>query len=244
MFSKTNMVVIVIVLTTIGGVFWYVRSKDDASSTATSTSEAGFDKSAQSTSDPASLWVVVNKKLPLPATYIPAGLGVPNTPLRLGASYPEMQLRSEAAKSAEELVAAAKNAGIPLMLVSGYRSYDSQEVIYNSNVAADGQTSADRYSARPGHSEHQTGLAADFGTTDRKCELEECFGQSAAGKWLVDNAAQFGYILRYDQNMQSKVGYDYEPWHFRYVGKELASEIKKTAQTLEEFFGLPDASSY
>lgn len=232
------------IATVVGVGFWYIGNRDSADSSTTSSSPIKFDKNAHSTTDASSIWVVVNKKRPLPADYTPANLRAPAIPLRLSSSYPEMQLRSDAADAAEQLVTAAKSDGIDLMLVSGYRSFDSQQTVYNSYVAQEGQAAADAYSARPGHSEHQTGLAADFGMTDRMCELDACFGETDAGIWLVQNAAAYGFILRYDKNNQAKVGYNYEPWHFRFVGKELAAEIKKSGQTLEEFFGLPSASSY
>lgn len=241
---KTKMFVAFITLVIITGGFWYFQSKDSGQSETPNTQVTDFNKSANSVDDPISIWVVVNKQRPLPASYVPTSLRTPTITTRLGAGSPEMKLRDDAAKAAEELVTVAKAAGINLMLVSAYRSYDSQKTVYNSYVAHDGQKNADTYSARPGHSEHQTGLAADFGTTDRKCELDICFGDTSAGKWLAQNAAQYGFILRYASGNEQKVGYEYEPWHFRYVGKELASEIVKTNQTMEEFFGLPNASSY
>lgn len=244
MSSKTKIFIILLVLGFCAGGFWYFRSKDTTSSTNTSGQAAGFDKTQHSTDEPSSIWIVVNKQRPLPASYVPTNLRTPLVITRLGASSPEMKLRDDAATATEELMSAAKTAGINLMLVSAYRSYDSQKAIYNNYVAQDGQASADTYSARPGYSEHQTGLVVDFGTTDRTCELDACFGGTNAGKWLVQNAAQYGFILRYGAGNEKKVGYQYEPWHFRYVGKELAVEIVKNGQTMEEFFGLPNAPSY
>lgn len=203
-----------------------------------------FNKNANSTTDPASLWVIVNKHKALPSAYVPSNLRNPNVPLRLDAGSPEMKLRDEAATASETMVADAKREGINLMLVSGYRSFADQQAVYQSFVAQDGQAKADATSARPGHSEHQTGLAADFGTIDRKCELETCFGDTNAAKWLVTHAPKYGFILRYPKGSQHIVGYEYEPWHFRYVGKDLAAEVNRTNKTLEEFFGLEPAPSY
>lgn len=244
MSSKTKTLAAFAALIILIGGFWYFRGSSSNQSDTPKNEVAGFNKTAHSIDDPSSIWVVVNKQRPLPATYTPSALRTPSVTTRLGASSPEMKLRDDAAEATEELVTAAKSAGINLMLVSAYRSYDSQKTVYNSYVAQDGQANADTYSARPGHSEHQTGLAADFGTTDRKCELDVCFGDTNAGKWLADNAPKYGFILRYARGNEQKVGYEYEPWHFRYVGKELAAETTQANQTLEEFFGLSNAPTY
>ena len=244
MSSKTKIIVMLVILGLIAGAYWYFKPKDVAQKATLKNQTTSFDKTTHSVDEPNSIWVVVNKQRPLPANYLPAGLRAPVVTTRLGASSPEMKLRDDAAKATEDLVAAAKADGMNLMLISAYRSYDSQKSVYNSYVAQDGQANADTYSARPGHSEHQTGLAADFGTTDRKCELDACFGETPAGKWLAQNAHSYGFILRYAKGNEQKVGYQYEPWHFRFVGKELAAEIAKTNQTMEEFFGLSNAPTY
>lgn len=205
-----------------------------------------FDNQRLSTSDPASIWVVVNKKRPLgPKTYEPTDLRTPNVPLRRSAAAPEMQIRGEAATALEQLVAAAKADNIHLMLASGYRSYDTQISVYNSEVRAYGQAAADQESARPGHSEHQTGLAADLEPTSKKCEIEDCFADTPEGKWLAANAYTYGFIIRYTPDKIAITGYKYEPWHIRYIGPDLAAEMhNKKIQTLEEFFNLPAAAEY
>ena len=129
-----------------------------------------------------------------------------------------------------------------MKVISGYRSQYTQTSVYNSYAQKDGVTAADRYSARPRYSEHQTGLAADLG--NGTCDLEICFGNTSAGKWLESNAHKYGFIIRYPKGKESLTGYQYEPWHLRYVGKELAIQIYKTNQTLEQFFGLPPSQSY
>jgi D-alanyl-D-alanine carboxypeptidase len=112
-------------------------------------------------------------------------------------------------------------------------------------VNVQGKAVADSQSARPGYSEHQTGLAVDVEPTSRKCEVEACFGDTPEGKWVAANAHKFGFIIRYPKNMQSVTGYIYEPWHIRYVGKELAGEMhKQNIATLEQFFGLEAAPDY
>lgn len=155
-----------------------------------------------------------------------------------------MHLRTEAASELAVMVADGKKAGVNLMLASGYRSYANQVATYNGFVTQNGQTAADTFSARPGHSEHQTGLAADLEPTSRKCELEVCFADTPEGKWLAANCYKYGFIIRYQKDTQGLTGYQYEPWHIRYVGKDLAEEIYKINQTLEQFFGLPSYTSY
>jgi len=117
--------------------------------------------------------------------------------------------------------------------------------VYNNNVRQFGQNGADTQSARPGYSEHQTGLAVDLGSTNRTCEIADCFAGTREGEWLAANAHTYGFVLRYSLHAEKTVGYKYEPWHFRFVGRELANEIhKRDNEPLETFFGLPAASDY
>lgn len=209
-------------------------------------STESFNKQRLSVDEASSLWVVVNKKRPLqPIDYVPSNLVVPNVPLRFAKDFEEMKLRSDAAKALEEMTAVAKSENVNLMLASGYRSYTLQTTVYNNFVGNQGQETADTQSARPGFSEHQTGLAVDIGPTDRSCEIEDCFAETKEGKWLAANANRFGFIIRYQPNEQATVGYKYEPWHFRYVGRELALELKNQDNpNLEDYFGLPAAPNY
>ena len=257
--KKALLVVLVVVV--VGMLVWvfYPRSNSDGENTSpaselvrqvfrpfgeTPTQDKPAAPSTEySLTDPASLWVIVNKLNSLPANYEPAGLRYPAVPLRSGQS-PEMLLRDEAASSIETMFAAANNANHHLMLVSGYRSYGLQQAVYSRNVQNEGQALADRTSARPGHSEHQTGLAADVGLLSGACQLSECFGETAAGQWVAQHAHEFGFILRYPQGGEGVVGYDYEPWHLRYVGNELATKIYQANQTMEGFFGWPPAPTY
>lgn len=197
-----------------------------------------FDKTKYSTDEPGSLWWVVNKKRPLPDGYVPNNLVVPNVQLRLSASAEQMHLRKDAAKAIEQLFDDAKRSGKSLYLASGYRSASYQKQLYESYVIKDGKEKADRYSARPGTSEHQTGMAADVGRIDGKCELEICFGETPEGKWLRENAHRYGFIIRYLQGKEDFTTYQSEPWHLRYVGQDLAIRLKDTGQSMEEFFGL------
>ncbi|MBI1952193.1 M15 family metallopeptidase [Candidatus Saccharibacteria bacterium] len=207
-------------------------------------SPSGFNKSQYSVNDPASLWVVVNKGRILPSDYVPADPVVPNVSLNESASSDNMHLRRDAATALEKLTSAASGESIKLMLVSGYRSYATQQSVYSGYVSSQGKAYADATSAQPGHSEHQTGLAADLGAISGKCQLEPCFGDMAEGKWLAANAHDYGFIIRYQKNKTNLTGYDYEPWHLRYVGVELAAVLNKADQTLEQFFSLPAYPSY
>lgn len=203
-----------------------------------------FDKAKYPVDQASSLWVVVNKGRVLPSSYIPADLVVPDVPLRLSASSPEMHVRADMASALESLFAAAKSNGINLKLESGYRSYNEQAAVYSGYVSQDGTAKADTYSARPGHSEHQTGLAADLEPLDRTCEVEQCFENTPEGKWLAANSYKYGLIIRYQKNTQALTGYEYEPWHVRYVGADLALILQQNNQTLEQFFGLPIYTNY
>ncbi len=209
------------------------------------TAKPAFNKSLYSLTDPTSIWVVVNKLRPLnPKNYVPTDLVVPNVPLRVPGNS-SMQIRAVTATAMEAMFAAAKADGAPLMLSSGYRSYSYQTSLYGSYVSAHGQASADTFSARPGYSEHQTGLAFDVEPLDQKCDVDQCFADTTAGKWIALHAYEYGFLIRYPSDKVAVTGYEYEPWHLRYVGKDLALELHNThTETLEEFFGLPAAPNY
>ena len=171
-------------------------------------------------------YMIVNKTYSLPADYVPAG----------GANYERCNecLSSETKAAFNEMQADAQAAGLNLYISSGYRSYDYQKRIYNNYVSRDGKAEADRYSARPGHSEHQTGLAFDLNTID------DSFGYTAEGKWVEQNCYKYGLILRYPKGTEDKTGYLYESWHLRYVGKDLALKLYNNGNwiTMEEYFNL------
>ncbi len=191
-----------------------------------------------------SLWVVVNKGRVLPSTYAPTPLVVPNIPLNLSPSVEWMHMRKDAAKALEEMATSAAKQGVYLRLGSGYRSYVTQQATYSSEVKAYGQAVADSESARPGHSEHQTGLAADIIPNDRSCAFSGCFASTAEGLWLAKNASKYGFIIRYPKDKQSLTGFVYEPWHIRYIGKDLSAVIAKKGIILEQYFGLATSVSY
>jgi D-alanyl-D-alanine carboxypeptidase len=219
------------------------QNKQSSSSTAQQSSAKQFDKAKYPTDKASSLWAVVNKGRALPSGYVPE-LVVPDVALRVGAGADESHVSKTAAASMEKMFAAAAKAGAPLRIASAYRSYNTQVAVFNSEVRTFGLAKAESESARPGYSEHQTGLAADLEPLDRSCEIADCFADTPAGKWLAENSYKYGFILRYPKGKENLTGYRYEPWHFRYVGKDLAAQIHKTGQTLEQFFGLPAYTSY
>lgn len=179
-----------------------------------------------------SLTVVVNKKHRLPSDYVPSLKSV------VGG-----QLRPEAADALTAMLSAAQNDGISMRIISSYRSYSTQVATYNKWVNIDGKAQADRSSARAGHSEHQTGLAVDLGTPDAVCDLAICFGDTAQGKWLALNAHNYGYIVRYESDTESVTGYQYEPWHMRYLGVDVAKAVKNSGLTLDQYYGV-EAGGY
>lgn len=239
----------IIVILLAGGTYWYLQRPATApappqttstdTDTTTPSTDASFDKTAHSTTDPASIWVVVNKQHPLvPASYVPENLVEPNVPLRVPGNE-SMLLRKNTATAVETMFAAAKKDDINLMVSSGYRSYAYQVNLYAGYVHSSGQAEADKISARPGHSEHQTGLALDVEPTSKTCEVEACFGDTPEGKWVAAHAYEYGFIVRYTPDKVAVTGYSSEPWHIRYVGTDLAGELHRTGvKTLEEFFGI------
>lgn len=161
--------------------------------------------------------LIVNKKNPLPKTYNKG-----ENPKARGAY--------------ERMATAAKKQGYELVAFSGYRSYEYQETLYTNYVNRDGKDKADRYSARPGYSEHQSGLAFDIGEKGKEdLWLTSEFGETKVGQWLVANAHQYGFILRYPKGKEEITGFMYESWHFRYLGVELATEVFEAGVTLEEY---------
>lgn len=197
-----------------------------------------FNKKQNSIDKPGSIWWIVNKKRSLPSGYAPSTIIAPNVTLRLDKTTEEMKIRSDIATNIEAMFTAANKQGINLLFASGFRPQSAQEVLYKSYIAKDGQAAADRYSARPGTSEHQTGLAFDVCVSGSSCDLDVTFADTPAGKWVAQNAHTFGFIVRYPNGKEAITGYQYEPWHLRFVGTNLADELRKKNQTMEEFFSL------
>jgi D-alanyl-D-alanine carboxypeptidase len=206
-----------------------------------------FDPPKYSIDEADSIWVVVNKQRQIfPLKYQPASLAFPDFPKPKVQNPFGLQLREEAAIATVELATAMAEAGKgTLILNSGFRTYKNQQGLYNRTRDTRGLAVAEKLSARPGHSEHQSGLAADFSVKGQGCVIMVCFGKTEAGIWIAEHAHEYGFILRYPKGYKPVTGFQYEPWHFRYVGVELATEMKTTGiKTLEEFWGLESAPDY
>jgi len=163
--------------------------------------------------------IIVNKGLVLPSSFSPGE-------------------NPEAKAAFNQMNKAAKKAGITLNLFSGYRSYSYQQSLFNKYVKQDGVSTAETYSARPGYSEHQTGLTFDIGGKDSSKWVSSKFGDTTEGKWLAENASGYGFILRYPKGKEQITGYTYEPWHFRYLGVDLARKVTGSGLTLDEYFSV------
>ena len=185
--------------------------------------------------DDADLWKIANKSRAFAnPRYQPSDLRLVSVPTLPGRGQDERSLRALLMPDLEKLVAAARAAGVTLRVGSGYRSYATQASLFAGYVRRHGEAAASRFSSRPGHSEHQSGLAVDFAGADQTCWVDDCFEQTAAGKWLAAHAHEYGFILRYPKGKESITGYQYEPWHFRYVGRELAGALHQSGLTMEE----------
>ena len=190
----------------------------------------------QEVSHPDDLLVLVNKKWRLPADYIPSDLVVPQVRFGFSGEHSKKKMRKEAAKALEALFLAAEEKGYLLYAQSGYRPYERQEVLFASYTRRfQSVEKANQVRARPGHSEHQTGLAMDITSASVNMKLTTSFGNTPEGKWVASHAHEFGFIIRYPKGKESITGYQYEPWHLRYVGKEAAKEIYERELTLEEY---------
>ncbi len=185
-------------------------------------------------SDTSSLWALVSKTHAISIDYVPANLKIPNVATRTDKSDGERSVRSDIETPLINMFAAANDAGNQLMIGSGYRSAALQQTYLNSAAASVGLAAANQSIALPGQSEHQTGLAVDISTVSRNCYLDTCFGDTSDGQWLVHNSYKYGFILRYPSDKVSITGYQYEPWHFRYVGIDLATALHDSGLTLDE----------
>lgn len=163
--------------------------------------------------------MIANKSYPLPANYNPGE-------------------DPAAAAALQTMIAAAKNDGISLYQISGFRSYQTQTDLYSRYILREGRDAADRYSARPGYSEHQTGLAYDLNS------VEFSFADTKEGMWLEAHCHEYGFIIRYPRGKESVTGYMYEPWHVRYLGVETAGAVVESGLTLEEYLGIDSVYRY
>ena len=170
-------------------------------------------------------------------TYID-GILIANKTYALPASYNPGGLTGECSTAFQNLVNGAAADNINIYLSSGFRSYDYQAQIYNNYVAMDGQANADTYSARPGHSEHQTGLAIDCNIID------DSFAGTPEAIWPENHCHEYGFIIRYPKSKESITGYKYEPWHIRYLGVDKAKAVHDSGLCLEEYLGITSQYNY
>jgi D-alanyl-D-alanine carboxypeptidase len=184
---------------------------------------------------PESITVLINKQFALPKSYEPADLVYPDVLFVFKEKLDKRKMRKEAAAALETMFAGAKKDHILLAGVSAYRSYSTQKDLFNRYVKKDGLEKARTYSAIPGTSEHETGLAIDVSGSDGKCGAEDCFAGTKEALWLDKHASEYGFIIRYPKGKDAITGYTYEPWHLRYVGKDTAAEIAEKGITLEEY---------
>lgn len=178
-----------------------------------------------------SLWLLVNKTHPISSSYVPSNLISPNL-TKAG----DIKLRSDIVEKLTEMFNAASTRGVDLKIASGYRSYEYQKTLFSNLEAGVGTTTANQSIALPGQSEHQTGLALDIASSLGTCYIEECFSGTQSGQWLADNSYLYGFILRYPKGKEDITQYVYEPWHFRYVGPDLAKALHDSGLTLEEAY--------
>ena len=227
---------------TLGAVATFIALGSILSASVQATAVEGFDNTQHSLTEPNSPWVLVNKKNPLnPKNYVPKNLVVvaKNNPSGL-------RLAKPAADAFITMIDAAKKAGAgKISVASGYRSYKRQIEIHDADVRKFGLIAGEKLAARPGFSEHQTGLAVDIYELNQGCRIRVCFGATKAGTWVRKNAWQYGFIVRYPDGSYPTTGYQYEPWHLRYVGIELATELHAQGVTiLEKYWNYPAAPKY
>lgn len=220
------------------------ENTSDSSNTPASSSNSSDDSNdaakkdgaAQAITDPHNVAVMVNKQFSLPENYEPTDLVDPNVRFTFKEKIEKRKMRKEAAEALEKMFAGAEKDGVYLAGVSAYRSHKTQTAVFNRYVKKDGEEKAKTYSAVPGHSEHETGLAIDVSGSDGRCAAEDCFAGTKEAEWLAKHAPEYGFIIRYPEGKESITGYKYEPWHIRYVGTDIAKNIAERNITLEEYF--------
>ncbi|MFY0783628.1 M15 family metallopeptidase [Peribacillus simplex] len=190
----------------------------------------------QTLAHPEGIPVLVNKQYSLPEDYKPADLIYPKVDFIFQDKIEKRMMREEAGKALEVMFQAAEKENMHFAGVSAYRSHQRQIAVFNNYVAKDGEEKAKTYSAMPGTSEHETGLAIDVTTHDGACAAQDCFGDTKEAAWLAEHAHEYGFIIRYPEGKENITGYKYEPWHIRYVGVDAATEIFETKSTLEEYY--------
>lgn len=179
---------------------------------------------------------IINKENALPEDYEPHDLVVPDVRFPFEEDLPKKQLRAPAAEALEALFSEAEAAGYELFAQSGYRGYDTQVSLFKAYADEHGEEEANIFSARPGESEHQTGLAMDITSESVSYQLTTDFGETPEGQWVAENAHTFGFIIRYEEGKEDVTQYQFEPWHLRYVGVKAATEMVENNLTMEEYF--------
>ncbi|MCC3373657.1 M15 family metallopeptidase [Cohnella sp. REN36] len=190
-----------------------------------------------SSDDPASdpsIRILVNKMRSLDADYAPDDLVRVDVPTVLK-NEEVNQLRKEAADALKALFAGAEIAGFKLYARSGYRSYQTQTALFAGYVKNHGEKEANRFSAKAGQSEHQTGLAMDITSDSVSLQLSEDFDDTQEGQWVREHAPEYGFIIRYPKDKEDVTGYMYEPWHLRYLGAKLATDVARSGLTYDEY---------
>ncbi len=198
--------------------------------------DTGYDDDGkQLVENPDDILVLVNKTRYLDADYKPSDLVVPNVKFSFDGEHEKKNMRKEAAEALEEFFGQAHEEGIYIFALSGYRSYNTQKWLFENRANKVGEEEANKLIARPGESEHQTGLAMDITSQSVQFDLKTKFGETEEGEWVRDNAHKFGFIIRFAKDKEGITGYNYEPWHIRYVGKEAAKDIYDKGIALEEY---------
>ena len=177
--------------------------------------------------------VIANKHYKL-GEYVPDDLVKIEWKYRFGLANDVIEIKSEVYDAYLEMWNAANEEGIYLLALSGYRSYSEQEKDYNYYKNLQGEAYADKIAARPGWSEHQTGLAIDI--YSKESSSQKTFHQSKSYEWLKNNSYKYGFILRYPEGMEEITGYEYESWHYRYLGKDLAIKVHESGLTYDEYY--------
>lgn len=180
--------------------------------------------------------VIVNAPLPSTELTYRDGILIVNKSYSLPNDF-NPGINAEAKAALDKMFIAAQAEGCSMHVASGFRSYNTQKKLYENYVKRDGVKGADRYSARPGHSEHQTGLAFDINSANMG------FADTNEAKWLAANSYKYGFILRYPEGKENVTGYKFEPWHYRYIGIDNAQKLFKSGLTIEEYFGLTSVYS-
>lgn len=233
---KKSLLFIIIVIIIICGFFYMLKNTalnlENSSVIGINPSLANRDKLVEGNGNVTPERLLVNRENGLNKDYIPEGLSIPNIPFSNKSEDEEKHVAGIIVKPLEELVNRAKEEGLILLGNSGYRSYRSQKNIYKNRIKSQGKELADAYVAKPGFSEHQTGLCIDITNKDRYF-----VEGTKEADWLGENCYKFGFIIRYPKKKKSITNIEYEPWHIRYVGKEAAKYIYDNKITLEEYLG-------